>query len=336
MRRGDDANGAPATQMFARLAPQLPLPQGLAAAGPLHSAAGMRLPKRIPSATTSPHLGARAFDHALAMAAVCKATMVVFNAFGRALELGPDSGRRERAARAALDECLARARAAGVEAHGSARWIEPAEGILRAITEARPDLVVLGTHGRRGLSRALVGSVAEEVVRASATPVLLLHAAANGSVPPKVAAVPLRVLVPTDFADASRRALAETVQLAQASGASIVLVHAMTNPAYSSANALLGTAVAIGQAAVAAHQALREALGAHEGARVPMTSKLVEGPVAAAVHRLADELDADLIALGTRARGGVGRGRRCSGSVADDIVRGAARPVLVAFHAPPE
>ena len=47
---------------------------------------------------------------------------------------------------------------------------EPVEGILRLATEA--DLVVLSTHGRRGLDRALLGSVAEEVLRRCPVPVL--------------------------------------------------------------------------------------------------------------------------------------------------------------------
>jgi nucleotide-binding universal stress UspA family protein len=48
----------------------------------------------------------------------------------------------------------------------------PAEEILRLAGEAHADLIVLGTHGRRGLRRLLMGSVAEEVLRRAACPVL--------------------------------------------------------------------------------------------------------------------------------------------------------------------
>jgi len=48
----------------------------------------------------------------------------------------------------------------------------PAKEILRTIHEIKPELIVMGTHGRTGLSRLLMGSVAEEVVRKSAFPVL--------------------------------------------------------------------------------------------------------------------------------------------------------------------
>jgi nucleotide-binding universal stress UspA family protein len=47
--------------------------------------------------------------------------------------------------------------------------------ILAVIDEVHPDLVVTGTHGRRGLSRTLLGSVAEKVVRLSPVPVLTVR-----------------------------------------------------------------------------------------------------------------------------------------------------------------
>lgn len=49
------------------------------------------------------------------------------------------------------------------------------EEILAAASEVGADLIVLGTHGRRGLSRALLGSVAEKVVRMASIPVLSVH-----------------------------------------------------------------------------------------------------------------------------------------------------------------
>jgi nucleotide-binding universal stress UspA family protein/predicted phosphoribosyltransferase len=48
------------------------------------------------------------------------------------------------------------------------------QGILDHIETERPDLVIMGTHGRRGLSRAVVGSVAERVVQLSPVPVMVV------------------------------------------------------------------------------------------------------------------------------------------------------------------
>lgn len=54
------------------------------------------------------------------------------------------------------------------------------------------DLIVLGTHGRRGISRALMGSDAEEIVRNAPVPVLLVHAVESGA----DARAPVRAAVP--------------------------------------------------------------------------------------------------------------------------------------------
>jgi len=54
---------------------------------------------------------------------------------------------------------------------------EPDSEILRYAKSANIDLIVMGTHGRTGVARVVLGSVAEAVVRASACPVLTVHAA---------------------------------------------------------------------------------------------------------------------------------------------------------------
>jgi nucleotide-binding universal stress UspA family protein len=51
----------------------------------------------------------------------------------------------------------------------------PWEAILEAAREVRADLIVMGTHGRHGLVRTLLGSVTEKVVRTSPVPVLVVH-----------------------------------------------------------------------------------------------------------------------------------------------------------------
>jgi nucleotide-binding universal stress UspA family protein len=56
---------------------------------------------------------------------------------------------------------------------------DPAAAILAATAELAPAMVVMGTHGRRGLRRLFVGSVAAQVVRASAVPVVTVRSAAD-------------------------------------------------------------------------------------------------------------------------------------------------------------
>lgn len=56
---------------------------------------------------------------------------------------------------------------------------DPAAEILEVIDERSPELVVMGTHGRKGLARLVLGSVAEKVVRSSHAPVLMVRASAH-------------------------------------------------------------------------------------------------------------------------------------------------------------
>jgi nucleotide-binding universal stress UspA family protein len=74
-----------------------------------------------------------------------------------------------------LAACLGRARAAGARAR--ARLVEggAAEEILKNVRRWRPDLVVIGTHGRSGVRRFLMGSIAEHVVRRASRPVLTVR-----------------------------------------------------------------------------------------------------------------------------------------------------------------
>jgi nucleotide-binding universal stress UspA family protein len=55
----------------------------------------------------------------------------------------------------------------------------PWQGVLEASDELGVDLVIMGTHGRQGLSRVTLGSIAEKVVRLSKVPVLTVHAPAE-------------------------------------------------------------------------------------------------------------------------------------------------------------
>ena len=61
---------------------------------------------------------------------------------------------------------------------------DPARAILRVAAEAGCDLIVMGTHGRSGLTRLLAGSVAEQVLRQAPCPVLTVKAPAPKAVPP--------------------------------------------------------------------------------------------------------------------------------------------------------
>ena len=69
--------------------------------------------------------------------------------------------------RAAVDKALAERAPSGITVHRLVLEGEPADTLVAALESSRPDLVVLATHGRKGLKRLLLGSVTERVVRES-------------------------------------------------------------------------------------------------------------------------------------------------------------------------
>jgi len=78
----------------------------------------------------------------------------------------------EESARQALEKMLAQHEGKGVKLEPVLRVGVPWEQILEVANEVGADLIVMATHGRKGLPRALLGSVAEKVVRLSSVPVL--------------------------------------------------------------------------------------------------------------------------------------------------------------------
>lgn len=78
-------------------------------------------------------------------------------------------------AQSQLDELLPSIRAECPDVKGVIKVGVPWEQILAVAAEVGADLVVLGTHGRRGIAHAILGSVAERVVRLSAVPVLTVR-----------------------------------------------------------------------------------------------------------------------------------------------------------------
>jgi nucleotide-binding universal stress UspA family protein len=94
-----------------------------------------------------------------------------------AMVVPPDiAARITNAAQKALDDAVARFTGRKVEMTPMLKQGDPRQVILDQAAELGAQLIVMGTHGRRGISRALIGSVAERVVRSSSIPVLTIHA----------------------------------------------------------------------------------------------------------------------------------------------------------------
>jgi len=95
------------------------------------------------------------------------------------------------------------------------------EFILGAIRDHHIGLVIVGTHGRSGMKRLMLGSAAEEIFRVAPCPVLTVGAHAQ---PPSPAS---RILFPSDLSNTSRCAVPFAVSLAEETGAELVVLHVL-------------------------------------------------------------------------------------------------------------
>jgi nucleotide-binding universal stress UspA family protein len=104
-----------------------------------------------------------------------------------------------------------------------------ADALAQIIEEREIDLLVLGTHGRAGVGKLFLGSVAEETIRRAACPVL--------SVGPNVSSKPdgeiqfQHIVFATDFSEDSLAALPYAVSLAEEDQAQLALLHVIEQPA---------------------------------------------------------------------------------------------------------
>ena len=190
--------------------------------------------------------------------------------------------------------------------------------ILRFAREQRTDLIVMGTHGRGGVAHAVMGSVAEKVVRTAPCPVLTVRK------PPREFVAP-NILVPTDFGVASDTALSYGRTLAHTFGGRLHVLHVMENyfmrPIVADPRAL----------EAGARRQLRERLtpSDHDALGASATLEVSDHP-AAAIVQYANASHIDFIVMGTHGRQSMER--LLMGSVAEHVVRTASCPVLTVRH----
>jgi nucleotide-binding universal stress UspA family protein len=237
--------------------------------------------------------------------------------------VGPDERDDASVAESIMSSGLRRcgARAPGVQVTGAVHAGSAAHHLIDASSVA--DSVVVGTEGRRGLARLLLGSVAGQVAAHAHCPVVVVRvrAAAAGDAAPRVVVG----VDDTSSAPALERAFVE----AAARGAQLTAVLAWWwGPTYVELSATAKT----DDAAVerAAGDVLDTALAPWEKAypTVPVTRVVVRGD---AVDALVEQsADADLVVVGSRGRGGFTG--LLLGSVSQRVVQLAHCPVLVAHE----
>jgi nucleotide-binding universal stress UspA family protein len=146
----------------------------------------MNLPKSILVPTDFSDPASEALDFAIDLAEKLGARVTVMHAYEFPIVGLPDGALVPSAdiaiailnsAQKALDTVVRAKKNLGIEITAVLKNGEPREAILAVAKDMGADLVVMGTHGRRGLAHILLGSVAEYVVRTSPQPVLTVRSA---------------------------------------------------------------------------------------------------------------------------------------------------------------
>lgn len=141
-------------------------------------------PKTILVPTDFSEAASVALDYAVELAEKLGASVHVVHAFELPLVGFPDgtmtisaemASRIIDAAQSALAELAKKHAPRKIALSTALEQADPRDAVLSAAKKVGADLIVMGTHGRRGIARALIGSVAENVVRTSSIPVLTLR-----------------------------------------------------------------------------------------------------------------------------------------------------------------
>jgi len=202
--------------------------------------------------------------------------------------------------------------------------------IVRYAERAPVDLIMMGTTGRRGVRRAMLGSVAEEVVRTAPCPVCTVRATAEGEPPD----IPEHVVIPIDFSEPSREALAYGLRLAQQMEADVAVVHAIEEP---SAPLVYGIETGIETKRLSA-EALKHRVYRALGEWIEQATTGLDDPPSidmqahtgapASVICETASTPRDLVVMATEGR--TGMERMVLGSVAESVLRNAVGPVVTA------
>ncbi len=202
------------------------------------------------------------------------------------------------------------------------------EAIVRYARTLRPDLIVMGTHGRGGIARLVLGSVAAEVLAQAPCDVLLVR---EGQAVDRIE----QVLVPVALSDVTRSQLARAAEASRLLGARMDVLYAIPPLAFPVSLTQIRTVYdLVPDLQERVRRRLRDLVGAAVGPDAPRWQvHVVDGPPDQAILSFAEAAGSDLIVVGRREKSRLAR--FALGSVSERVARQAPCPVWV-VHEDPE
>lgn len=278
----------------------------------------------------------RALEHALVLAKWYGGEVSVLHVIPKVLmppeaypylsePLVPDPKARERALEE-LGRFVHRARDMGIATEVRLEEGEAVDEILTLAERLPADLVVMGTHGRRGFERLVLGSVAEKVLRKAACPVMTVAMAREGETTSEQGLFK-RILCPIDFSTSSTRALEYALSLAKEADAHLTLIHVL-EAALEDAGDMAAFAVSEYRDFLKRNALERLQQAVPEEAREWCEPEclVASGRSHRQILKVAKEQNTDLIVMGVQGRNAVDLA--LFGSTTHHVVREANCPVL--------
>ncbi|EMA01052.1 Nucleotide-binding universal stress protein, UspA family [Haloarcula vallismortis] len=182
------------------------------------------------------------------------------------------------------------------------------------------DLIVMGTQGRTGFERVVLGSVAEKTLRTAAVPIVM--------VPPDADIVEIGdqryedILLPTDGSEGATLAIEWGITLAEMYDATIHTLYSVDTSRFGGVD---GAAEIHDTLEQTGQEALETVHKRSRDAGVSVAGNIASGPAARAILSYSEDHDIDLIAMGTHGQSGFTR--YLTGSVTETVVRNASVPV---------
>ena len=259
---------------------------------------------------------------AAALARAFNAELQALFVFPRALQGDPGAGVHavDPGVRSAVAQDLVHlfgsARTSGVPVEVTLRAGDPVAEILAAAHEAPADLIVMGSHGRSGVKRWALGTVADRVLRDA--PCAVVTCVPSGAGPAAVGTDGPGILCAVDLSDSSPATLEYALALAGTLAVPLTVLHVVA------AGGEVVCGLAYAKRVADARERLQQMLPNQTAVHIEMA--IVTGTPYREILRIADEQHARLVVVGNRGRHMPGR--TLFGSTADHVARGAACPVL--------
>lgn len=206
--------------------------------------------------------------------------------------------------------------------HARVQVTSPPEGIIYYADNHHIDLIVMSTHGRRGLDHFLVGSVAEDVVRHATCPTYTVREAVSPTRSDSIRSV----LVPIDFSSASVLPVTYAKELCARRGADLKLLHVVEEAVFPTTYGVDSVAIAVPKILERSRIAMQRLVDSTPGPDVRTSTHVLIGHVAKGIVDFIDENGIDLVVMATHGHGGIER--LVIGSVTEKVIRTANCPVL--------